>query len=222
MKAIVFDLDDTLYKEADFVYGAFMEVAHYLSEKYRIDKDELYQSMIKLLSEKGRGSIFNDICDMYNLDEDIDSLVEIYRNSAPDISLYPDAELFLKHARGKYKLGLLTDGLYYVQRNKIRLLGIEEYFDSIVVTDELGKDFWKPNTAPYIRIANELSVPLESMMYVGDNPKKDFYGAKKLGISTVRVIRTSGDYMNLKLDRAYEADIVIQNMNELIGILGIS
>ncbi|HQA65258.1 MAG TPA: HAD family hydrolase, partial [Bacillota bacterium] len=71
MKALVFDLDDTLYNEADFVNGAFMEVAQYLSKKHCIFSHELYHAMLKLLQEKGRGRIFNDICDLYNLDEDI-------------------------------------------------------------------------------------------------------------------------------------------------------
>jgi len=215
MRALVFDLDDTLYKEADFVHGAFMEVAEYLSEKHCIDKDELCEVMLKLLNEKGRGRIFNDICGLYRLSEDIDNLIEIYRNAAPKISLYEDAEHFLKYSRGKYKLGLITDGIYYVQWNKIKLLDIEKYFDSIVVTDDFGKDFWKPSTKSYMKMADTLGVSLDSMVYIGDNPQKDFYGAKQLGIYTVRIIRDSGDHMGLRLDRDYEADIEIADLYEL-------
>lgn len=219
MKALVFDLDDTLYNEADFVHGAFGEVADYLSKKHKLVRDELYQAMLRLLANNGRGRIFNDICALYDLKEDISSLVEIYRNSAPQISLYEDAENILKYYRGKYKLGLITDGIYYVQRNKIRLLGIEEHFDSIIVTDEHGEDFCKPGIKPYLKMAENLGVTLDNMVYVGDNPRKDFYGARQLGVFTVRVIRPAGDHMGLRLNSDYEADIEINNMYELEAVI---
>lgn len=215
MKALVFDLDDTLYNEADFVHGAFMEVSRHLSEKHCINEEELYRTMIMLLEKKDRGRIFNDICDIYKLNEDIGNLIEIYRNAAPKISLYEDAGHFLKYCLGKYKSGLITDGKYYVQWNKIKLLGIKKYFDSIIVTDDHGKDFWKPSTKPYIMMSDMLGVTLDSMVYIGDNPQKDFYGARQLGIKTVRVIRKAGNHIGLRLGSDYEADIEISNMYEL-------
>lgn len=220
MKALVFDLDDTLYKEADFVHGAFKEVAGYLSVKYDINKDELYETMVDILNKYGRGSIFNYLCDTYGINEDINTLVELYRKAAPKINLYEDAEYFFRNIKGKYKLGLITDGVYYVQRNKIRLLGIEKYFDVIVVTDEHGKDFWKPSIKPYVKMAEELGAQLENMIYIGDNPQKDFYGARKLGMWTIRIRREAGDYIKLQLDSDYEADEEISSLYDLKKVIG--
>lgn len=219
MKALVFDLDDTLYNEADFVHGAFKEVAQYLSKKYSIACEELYRAMLRLLANNGRGRILNDICALYDLSEDISSLVEVYRNSAPRISLYEDAEHFLKYCRGKCKLGLVTDGIHYVQWNKIRLLGLEKCFDSIIVTDDHGKDFWKPSIKPYVKMAEELGAAFDEMICIGDNPRKDFCGAKQLGIYTVRIIRPVGDHMGLRLGREYEADKEIASMYELKAVI---
>ncbi len=219
MKALVFDLDDTLYNEMDYVKGAFKEVSHYLSKKYFMDSDRLIQTMLKLLADKGRGRIFNDVCDIYSLNEDIDKLIEIYRNASPEISLYEDAEYVLKQCQRKYKLGLITDGKYYVQWNKIRLLGIEKYFDYIIVTDEHGVDFCKPSIKPYVKMAENFGVTFDSMAYVGDNPRKDFFGAKQLGIYTVRIIRASGDHVGLRLSNDYEADIEIADMYNLEAVI---
>ena len=219
MKALVLDLDDTLYNEADFVHGAFKEVAQYLSKKYNIACEELYRAMLRLLAINGRGRIFNDICDSYNLDEDINNLVEIYRNAAPNISLYEDAEHFLKYCQGKCKLGLITDGIHHVQRNKIRLLDLEKYFDSIIVTDEHGEDFCKPSIKPYVKMAEELGTAFDEMICIGDNPRKDFCGARQLGIYTVRIIRPVGDHMELRLGREYEADMEIASMYELKAVI---
>ncbi len=219
MKALVFDLDDTLYNESDFVHGAFKVVAQYLSRKHKLGRDELYRAMLRLLADNGRGRIFNDICDLYNLDEDINNLVEIYRNAAPNISLYEDAEYFLNYCRGKYKLGLITDGIHYVQWNKIRLLDLEKYFDCIIVTDDHGKDFWKPSIKPYVKMAEELWAAFDEMICIGDNPRKDFYGARQLGIYTVRIIRPVGDHMGLRLGRDYEADREISSMYEMKEVI---
>lgn len=219
MKAIIFDLDDTLYNEKDFVYGGFKEVALYLGNKYKINSYKIYNHMIEILRSEGRGKIFNRICDEFHFNEDILKLVETYRNAKPYLRLYEDAESFLKNNVKKYKLGLITDGLYYVQWNKIKLLNISQYFDEIIVTDDHGKDFWKPSKGPYIRMSKILNIPFHEMVYIGDNPNKDFYAAKKLGMLTIRIIREEGDHMKVFLEEEYEADFKIKSLDEVEKIL---
>lgn len=219
MKAIIFDLDDTLYNEKDFVYGSFKEVALYLGNKYKIDNEKIYNRMLDILKTEGRGKIFNRICDEYEFDEDIPKLVEVYRRSNPNLKLYEDAESFLKQNMGKYKFGLITDGLYYVQWNKIKLLNIQQYFDEIIVTDDHGKDFWKPSKGPYMKMSQILNIPFPEMVYIGDNPNKDFYAAKQLGMLTIRIIREEGDHMRVFLDEEYEADYRVESLNEVEKIL---
>lgn len=219
MKAIIFDLDDTLYNEKDFVYGAFKEVASYLENKYNILSDKIYNRMLQILKVEGRGKIFNRICDEYHFDEDIPKLVEVYRRAKPNLNLYEDAQTFLNQNVGNYKFGLITDGLYYVQWNKIKLLNIEQYFDEIIVTDDHGKDFWKPSKGPYMKMSQILNIPFHEMVYIGDNPNKDFYAAKQLGMLTIRVIREEGDHMRVFLDEEYEADYRVESLNEVEKIL---
>ncbi len=57
IRLVIFDLDDTLYNERDFVYSGFMEVATYLSNKYGIDKNILFDDMVNILNSRGRGKI---------------------------------------------------------------------------------------------------------------------------------------------------------------------
>ncbi|MCX7748476.1 MAG: HAD family hydrolase [Clostridia bacterium] len=219
MKGIVFDLDDTLYNEKEFVYGAFKEVACYLSDKYTLEEKSLFEKMLHILHTEGRGKIFDRICQCFNLNEDIDALVELYRKAKPVLRIYEDARMFLEHNTKKCKLGLITDGVGYVQWNKIKQLGIENHFDSIIVTDDLGKEFWKPSQVPYIKMAESMGLSLRDMVYVGDNPNKDFCGAKQLKMLTVRILREQGDYVNIFLDKEYEADFTIKSLNELEKIL---
>ncbi|MEW9093550.1 MAG: HAD-IA family hydrolase [Clostridiaceae bacterium] len=216
IKAVIFDLDDTLYNERDFVYGGFREVARYLSLKYNLKEEEIFKIMIEILNELGRGKIFNTICDKYNLKEDISELVKIYRETIPKLFLYEDGEYILNKLKGKYKLGIITDGKASVQWNKIKALNLEKYVDKIIVTDDYGKEFCKPNEFVFKEMTKHFNLKGEECVYIGDNPNKDFIGARKVGFKTIRVIRDMGDHMKTFLSKEYEADIEIKNLKDLI------
>lgn len=220
IKALIFDLDDTLYYEKEYVLGAFKEVAYYLGNKYKKDKEKLYIRMKEILESLGRGKIFNIICEENNFNEDIKDLVNVYRNSKPKLKLYEDSKELLIWAREKeYKLGIITDGCSKVQWNKIDALNIRKLVDKIIVTDDLGKEFWKPHKKSYMNMINYFNINENECIYVGDNPNKDFIGAKELGIKTIRIIRKNGDYIKTFLDEEHEADINIKNLLELRKLL---
>lgn len=220
IKAVLFDLDDTLYYEKEYVLEAFKQVAHYLENKYKKNEEKLFERMRDILEELGRGKIFNIICEENNFDEDIRDLVELYRNSEPKLKLYNDSRIFLDWAKNNgYKLGIITDGASKVQWNKIKGLGIEALVDKIIVTDDLGKEFWKPHEKAYLDIMKYFNINKYECIYVGDNPTKDFIGAKKLGIRTIRIVREKGDHITTFLEEKYEADININNLLELKRIL---
>lgn len=219
IKLVAFDLDDTLYNEKDFVFGAFKEVSKYLSDKYNLNSEDVYSDMINILKSHGRGKIFNLICDNYNINEDVKALVQVYRNAKPKLKLYQDSVEILNKLKYNYKLGLITDGLAYVQWNKIKLLEVEKYFDNIIVTDDLGREYWKPHIMCFKNMAEKFKFLPNECAYIGDNPNKDFYGAKKLGYKTIRLIREAGDHIHVRLDSEYEADYEISSLNEIISII---
>lgn len=221
IKAIVFDLDDTLYNERDFVYSGFMEVSKYLGEKFGLNISNTYKAILDIFHKKGRGKIFNILCDKYSIDESIDKLVEIYRNNTPNIDLYDDALCVLERLKGIYFLGIITDGKNTVQWNKIKALDLEKYIDKIIVTDDYGREYWKPSKEPYEDIMKHLNVKPKECIYVGDNPNKDFISANRLGIYTVRIIRQVGDHMDTTMSNEYEADYRIRSLVELEDIIDI-
>lgn len=219
IEVIIFDLDDTLYNERDFVFSGFMEVAKYLGNKYSLDRDILYEDILDIFQEQGRGKIFNILCDKHGLKENIENLVSIYRNTLPNIKLYNDALYVLEKLKGQYKLGIITDGKNTVQWNKLKALDVEKYMDKIIVTDDHGEDYWKPSEKPFKAMIKYFGGNPEEYIYIGDNPNKDFIGCKKLGIKTIRIIRETGDHMNTFLSEEYEADYKIKSLLELENIL---
>ncbi len=216
IKLVVFDLDDTLYNERDFVFGAFREVCIYLASKYLLDEEEIYSEMLKIFYNQGRGKIFNVLCDKYLIDEDIDSLINIYRNAKPNINLYNDAFYTLQELKHKnIKIGIITDGKASVQWSKIEILKLNALADKIIVTDDYGIEYWKPHKFLYETMLKHFEYKPCEALYVGDNPHKDFIGAKALGYKTLRIIRDTGDHMKTTLDKNYEADYNIKDLREV-------
>ncbi|MBF0465848.1 MAG: HAD-IA family hydrolase [Nitrospirae bacterium] len=193
MKAALFDLDDTLYPEMDFVKSGFRVVSEYLSREFSHDNDFLFNQMLEIIKSDGRGKVFDGI--LYEIgkfsSENLLTLIYLYRNHKPDIHLYADVVPVIKKLRDSdVKTAIITDGMASVQQNKVNALGLQSLFDVIIYTDTLGSKYWKPSYMPFQVALNLLSLSTSSeCVYVGDNPAKDFIGAEALGIQGIQILR---------------------------------
>ena len=227
LRAVLFDLDDTLYRERDFVDQSFRSVAKvmagYLSAKGkpgrgqglpRESEEELFRQMIELMEQEGRGEIFNRLCERYDVDIPVQELVKIYRETKPVLELYPDGEELLGWLEDrKIKTGLITDGNAAVQRNKIEALGLDRRLDVVLASYDLG--LRKPDKGVYVYCLEKLGCRPEEAVYIGDNPLKDFIGARKLGMKTARIVRPEGLHMWREEEEGYGADVTVHLLTEL-------
>lgn len=224
IKAVVFDLDDTLISEKEYIRSGFRQVSKKIAEKNNLDKDYVYKIMYDTFNEDSK-NVFNRVLDKLNIQykkEDIKELINFYRGHMPDIKLYDDAKYILDTLKGKgIKLGMITDGYKVTQKNKLEALNIGDYFEHIVVTDELGREFWKPHQKPYEIIKEKLGLEYENMVYVGDNVSKDFVTANKLGMNTIFINRVEGVYSGIQMDDEYLAKLEVTSLLELEKILNI-
>ncbi len=227
LRAVLFDLDDTLYRERDFVDQSFRSVAKamagYLSAKRKPgsgqglpgeSEEELFGQMIELMEQEGRGEIFNRLCERYDVDIPVQELVKIYRETRPVLELYPDGEELLSWLEDReIKTGLITDGNAAVQRNKIEALGLDRRLDVVLASYDLG--LRKPDKGVYVYCLEKLGCRPEEAVYIGDNPLKDFIGARKLRMKTVRIIRPEGLHMWREAKEGYGADVTVHLLTEL-------
>lgn len=220
IQAILFDLDDTLYCEMQFVKGGFKAVSSYISKNNNIEQRVVYQMLLGVLEEHGRGKVFDIVLKklgLYN-EKSIPKLVEVYRTHKPNIFLYPEVSTVLSTLRKQgYKLGIITDGNVEVQRNKVEALKIKDFFDCMIFSNEYGIEKQKPNPLPYQKAMEKLEASANETVYIGDNPYKDFITARKLGIFTIRIMR--GQYKNTKLRKEYESDYRIQNLENIFNVI---
>lgn len=225
LAAIIFDLDDTLYPERDYVMSGFRFLSLTIESRYGLPAEVAFAELAQDFDQGHRGKNINLLLDRHGIDykeDDIADLVSAYREHDPDIELPEDTRSVLDKLRSEgMRMGLLTDGFFNAQSKKIDKLGLKEYFKSIIYTDELGKEFWKPHVEPFAKICRELEVAPELCAYVGDNPLKDFFGAKKLGMLTIHAKRWAA-LGHDGVDKDYQADCAVNNLDELIFLLGLA
>jgi putative hydrolase of the HAD superfamily len=201
---IVFDLDDTLYDEIDFVKSGFKEISKYLNdEKY-------YDFMINEFYQKGSGKIFDKLIDSFDLDISLEKLIEIYRFHKPKIVLDKDSKELLDFVKD-YNTALISDGHYIMQENKFYALGLQRYIDYPIFTDFYHTK--KPKLQPFKMVMQRFKN--KRYFYISDNPKKDFIAPNKLGWTTIRYKNPVGIYKDIKSD----ADFEVYNKIEILNIL---
>ncbi|HDL74928.1 MAG TPA: HAD family hydrolase, partial [bacterium] len=176
IKAIIFDLDDTLYPEEQFVESGFRIVSKYISQKYKLNDGEVLNILKKDFKKGLRKKNFDVLLKKLNLKKiNVQKLIKIYRNHYPSsIFLYPDVKKIFKKIKNKFKIGLITDGEKITQKNKIFVLGIEKYFDEILITSILGKKYFKPSKKAFELLLKKFKVLPKESVYIGDNSLKDF------------------------------------------------
>jgi putative hydrolase of the HAD superfamily len=211
---LVFDLDDTIYDEFTFVESGFNIVSDYLAELYDLDKKYIFELMVNELSANGRGQVFDNVLKTINKysKNNIKKCLSIYRSHSPDIHLNDEAiECFNRFP--DYPKYIVTDGNKIVQRNKIMSLGVADYIKKIYITHEYGLRFAKPSPALFFRIAQLERVPNSDVVYIADNPHKDFIGIRPFGFKTIRIIK--GMFKTINLTSEFEAQIKIDSLDEL-------
>jgi putative hydrolase of the HAD superfamily len=189
---VVFDLDDTLYLETDFVRSGFAAVEDALGIQG-------LAGTAWALHEGGlRGSVIGEALRRHGREaspDEVTRAVAIYRAHRPRIDVAPDAAAALASFAPdpSFELALISDGLAETQRNKIEALRISRWIRKMVLTDELGPDrtCWKPHPAAFRRLQAARECPAVQV-YVADNPRKDFDAPVQLGWHTVRLRRPGG------------------------------
>jgi len=220
IEALVFDLDDTLYPESDFVASGYRAVALHVSECYGRPYDEVISAMMTAFSTSGRSAVLPMAIERFTKSAaTLGELVAIYRGHTPGIRLLPGYMDLLRDFRSQYRLGLITDGAPEVQRRKVRVLGLEDVMHSVVCTWDLGQEHEKPHPLGFQLMLQELRADAAKTVFVGDNPEKDGKGARNVGMGFVQVLLPGGNGHDERTRHAETADFSIRSLMELPLIL---
>lgn len=216
INAVVFDMDDTLYAEKDYVRSGFRAVGRWMEREYGVAG--FYEAAMRLFVSGEKQLIFNKTLETLHVPYDdglIRQLVDTYRSHEPDIRLLEDARWILDRVKPSVKIGLISDGYLVAQQKKVGALKLREKFHSVVLTDRWGKEHWKPSPHPYEYVSRELALPHRQCVYIGDNENKDFVTANKLGWTTVHIRRDGGIYAGASVGGEYRAHYTVGDLRKL-------
>jgi putative hydrolase of the HAD superfamily len=220
---VVFDLDDTLYDEVDFIRSGFRAAAEHLAGlSGNRSTEDVVAVMWDCFMTGDHGSTFDATLDRLGIPYDqnlIGKLVEFYRTHRPTLTLPPESRAVLDALKGKYTLGLLTDGYLPTQHLKVQALSIEHYFAAIVYTEELGRECWKPSPRGFDRLIELLHARPEQMAYIADNEAKDFIAPNQLGMLTIRLVRPGGLYTQTSPVPNAAPKLRLNRIEDLVEIL---
>jgi putative hydrolase of the HAD superfamily len=220
IRGLVFDLDDTLFDEREYVRSGFSHVARLVGDSD--DESRTLDAWLWNAFEAGfRGDTFDRLLEAFPDRADrfpIPMLINAYRTHPPAVKLAPGVEAMLDALleRG-VRLALLTDGPIESQTAKATALGLDRWFEPIVLTASLGKCFAKPSAAGFEAIARDWGLPHAELGYVADNPEKDFAGPRRLGWLTIRLRRPAQLRFALEpSSEAFRPDVEVGDPSEVL------
>lgn len=193
VEGFVFDVDDTLYLERDYVRSGFAAVGGWAEEE---GLPNIARTCWVLFTEGARGNVFDRALAAHGVPPSsgiVDALVNVYRTHRPMIELLPDARRALEGlVKADFKVAVITGGPVQSQERKVNALGLGTWCEPIVFSGMWGPEFDKPHARSFETAEKLSGMSPSQLCYVADNPSKDFSGAIARGWTVLRVRRPGG------------------------------
>jgi len=191
---------------------SFLEAYTQAHEKYRIIR---YQKLIEVTNAVWISEALNNLGYETTPDEPrVKTAINIsFKDYLNSLELRPCAKSILKKLSTNYKLGLVSNFTYApVIYAGLRKLGINQFFNAVLVSDEVG---WrKPHPKIFNQALKRLKVSARETIYVGDSPLEDIKGAKSTGMKTIFVPSQFYSFENLYESRE-KPDMIVKDICEL-------
>lgn len=188
---MLFDLDDTLLDRDKAVDNLFLLV---LEKRYEDVSDTVKNNMLQKFKEYDKKeygisdktivleSLFDEFAPKYRLPRNY--IQDFWNENFPKcFSIDQNTILFLNHIKRHFKVGIITNGSTQRQKAKIMNTGLNEYFDTIIISEEVG--FSKPDKRIFELALNKLNVQSEDVLFVGDDLEKDIAGCQNANIKGI-------------------------------------
>ena len=227
IKAILFDVDDTLYDRG----GVQDEILKIITKKLptlfkNVEMDRIsasfYESDMIITAEFDSGAPLEGLRERRSAlflkalglpEEYTIPITQIYMDEYPKIkSEVPDAVATIQSLAKAYKIGIVSNSFADVQFRKLETLGILSEMSCIILSDETG--LRKPDPEIFIRAASQLEINPSDCLYVGDSYVNDIIGAANAGMLTCWFNRENNAIEDFKL----QPNFIIRELKELISI----
>ncbi len=224
IKAVIFDLDDTLFDcTGQLVEEARKNASKALAKILPLASEgEIHKKAVALYEEFGPNfNVFDRICSDFNAEDKeacVDIALRAYNSDeVKNISLFDDATETLEKLRSKgLKTVIISSGIYSRQQRKIELLNLKPLFDLILIHDIEKGGVSKEKQ--FRQALEEFSLKPEEVVSVGDRIKSEIRMSNKLGIISVRMLHGRFSKIRPKNDLE-QPDFEISKLSELPKII---
>jgi putative hydrolase of the HAD superfamily len=227
IKAVLFDIDNTLFDTATLAKMSRVNAVKAMMESGLPIRNVQrgYRLLLKIVEKYGA-----------NYDQHFDRLLEALGYTrdpkiiAAGIVAYHDTKLaYLKPdpdviptliaLRDKdCKIGIVSNGRSVKQWEKIIRLGLQHFFHTVVISEEVG--FEKPDPKIFELALKELGVKPEEAAYVGDSSELDVLGANAAKLVSVRLVKRKRK--EPRFDKSMRPKVTIRKVSELLSLLRIA
>lgn len=168
--SFVFDLDDTIFYEKDYVISGFNSISRSLFKKKQVNQK--FDSLINLYNDLD--DPFKEFCKQ-NIGIKKNKLIKIMREHSPKIKTRPGFKNLIKLLKENgNEIGIITNGRTKTQRNKFHSLGLHNLVDLLIISSEVKIE--KPNIRIFDLYKNKSRS--EKFIFFGNNPRLDIIPLK--------------------------------------------
>ncbi len=191
IKAVFFDIDDTLYDTSGFAKLARKAALNAMIDAgLPLSHDEAYKLLREIIKEKGSNYDKHlNVLTKRVFGEEKPLLIALgmitYHNvKFALLRLFPETMSTLIHLKAQgYHLGVISNGLTIKQYEKLVRLGLHHFFDSVVTSQEAGVE--KPDIAIFTMAMERMGCKAENSVMIGNSFNDDILGAVNAGMSAV-------------------------------------
>lgn len=226
MKALIFDLDDTLWPIAPVIMAAEAKLHEWMAQEApavvaRYSIEDLRQRRQALVVTDARFSydlwalrhtLLAQVFAELGVDvSKADQAMQVFAQERSRVALFPDVMPALDCLRERFVLASISNGFADLQA-----IGLDQHFSVSLAAHQFGCA--KPDPRIFLAMLERLQLRPEECLYIGDDVRIDVQGAQQVGIRAAWVNR-----LGLKLEEtAYshvKPDFVLKDLQDLVQVL---
>lgn len=185
-RALLFDLDDTIYPSRRFRLSGFAAVARHVARFHGVNARAAFRVLTTATRRGQKGHELDALIQAFNLKVPATELVRVIRGHQPLLRLPRSSEATLRRLRRSWRIGVVTNGIPVIQGAKVNALGLGRLVDTVVYASDYGSGEGKPDRAPFLEALRRLQVAPSHAIAVGDDVFADVFGAASCGLRTIQ------------------------------------
>ncbi len=185
-RALLFDLDDTLYPLRRFQLSGFAAVSRHVARFHGADARQAFALMVSVSRGPRRGKELDALIAQFGLRTPVTELVRIVRGHDPVLRMPRATADTLRLLARSWQLAVVTNGIPAIQAAKVRALGLDRLVDTVVYASDYGSGEGKPDREPFLEALRRLDVAPAQAIAVGDDEFADIFGATRCGLRTIQ------------------------------------